>query len=661
MQRIRLHHISLLFCVNRLSGCGLIVCKRAGIAYIEGMEKQTNIQVLPAQVANQIAAGEVVDRPASIVKELVENAIDAGATRLDIVVTAGGRKLIRVTDNGCGMGREDAVLSVRRHATSKIRAAQDMSAIRTLGFRGEALAAISSVSRFRLETSRERDTVGTALVQQGEELEVQDCGAPSGTQIEVRDLFYNVPARRKFLRTDQTELQHIRDAVLMVALAYPALALRLVVDGRDIYRLAAGGTLEDRIRELFHFDLVKNLARLQYERSGVRVTGFVSRPVLHRADRNEQYLFVNQRPVRPALLRYAIGEGYRMGLPKGRHPSVFLFVSMDPSLVDVNVHPTKREIRFRRPGIVRDCVVAAIEHALRSGLHAGAATQEEEQVAQPETDTAADTVPDHASPPVEARPLTIPDLPPARTFQYPRGTQATPAPPLGGLPIDEIFGSAAPGPDGAAPESASTSEQAGPAKAAPWAWCQVLGQIGGVYVAMETETGLVLLDPRAAHERVLYERMTACLAAGTVPSQPLLLPETLTLTPRDAAHVRSNIALFASIGFGISPFGGDGFLLDAVPSVLEGVSAGPILQEMISALREKGGRSAKGLMAQHLVEAACYAAVGLRKELTLSEIEKLVTDLAACDMPYTSPRGRPTLILMSLKELHRKFGRSPGG
>ncbi len=638
-------------------GGGFIISNRRCIAYIAWMGTEGNIQVLPPQVANQIAAGEVVDRPASIVKELVENAIDAGASRIEIAVSAGGRKLISVTDNGYGMGREDAVLSIERHATSKIRDANDMISVRTLGFRGEALAAISSVSRFRLVTCRQGDAVGTELLlHDGHVRDVRDCGAPVGTRIEVRDLFYNVPARRKFLRTEQTEMAHIRDVFLTAALSHPRLSLRLTVDGKDQYRLAADGTLEDRIRDLFSPELIENLAVVDHTHGGVSITGFVSLPVMHRSDRNEQYLFVNDRPVNPQLLRYAIGEGYRVGLPKGRHPSAFLFLTLDPSQVDVNVHPTKREIRFRRPGIVRDCVVQAIEEALSGG---GDALPGSADIRGAGIGSVGGRQP-AVAPPEREGTLSIPDLPSVHSFQYPRkASRLQPEPPLGGLPIDLVFGTAAddaePPPAVPAP-TAETDVSAG----SPWAWCRVLGQVGGTYVVMETELGLVLMDPRAAHERVLFERLTQACRAGTSPQvQALLLPETLTLTPRDAERVRKQLALFQSIGFGVSDFGGNSFLVDALPAMLEGVSAGPLIREMVSALEEAGSRTAHSVVEKSLIEAACHAAVGLRKQLTLGEIEKLVVDLSLCEMPYTSPRGRPTLILMSLKELHRKFGRDP--
>jgi DNA mismatch repair protein MutL len=627
------------------------------------MNHDTRIHLLPIQVANKIAAGEVVERPASVVKELMENAIDAGATQIDVAVTVGGRKLISVCDNGCGMSRDDALLCLERHATSKIRDVDDIEHIRTLGFRGEAMAAIASVSRVRLTTCERDAEAGTELaVTAGTIQEVRDGGFPAGTRIEVRDLFFNVPARLKFLRTEQTELFHIRDVFMVQALSHPAISMSLAVDGRELYRLAGTDQLQDRLRELFSVELVRQLKPVAYEKGGITVGGCISIPEAHRADRNEQYLFVNGRPTSPALLNYAIGEGYRGVLAKGRYPSVFLFLEMDPGWVDVNVHPTKREIRFRRPGDVRDAVIEALQQALAIEP-AGSDTPASEPQVMP---LAA------AVPPVEAE-LKIEDLPPSRAFAYPRRPLSF-DPPAGGLPVDEVFGNAGQNPPAAfgaggglaqpsPPDVAAAVGQPAIADAAravggsPWAWCRVLGQIAGFYVVLETEGGMVLMDPRAAHERVLFDRLMRAVLNRTVQSQTLLLPETIELPARDAARVRQHLSLFANLGFGISEFGGNAFVVDGVPACLDGVPVKVMIPDMASSLEQAGSRGGNEAREDALAQAACRAAVGCRQRLSLHEIERLVSDLAQSEMPYTSPRGRPTLIFNSLKELHRKFGR----
>lgn len=613
------------------------------------MAEESHIRVLPIQVANKIAAGEVVERPASVVKELVENALDAGATQIDIAVVAGGRKLISVSDNGRGMARDDALLSVERHATSKIHDVDDIECIGTLGFRGEALAAIGSVSRFRLTACRQGEITGTEIVLAGGVMQdVADIGCPPGTSIEVRDLFYNVPARRKFLRTQKTELFHIRDVFTVQALSHPEIGMSLTVDGRPLHRLPVADGLDDRLRELFSPELLTQLKRVDHDAGGMTVRGRVSLPTMHRGDRNEQYVFVNGRPTRPALLSYAIYEGYRGVLSKGRHPSVFLFLTMPADGVDVNVHPTKREIRFRRPGDVRDLVMAAIRTALAIA---------------PDAETETDILPGQAGtidhlPPVTTT-LKIDDLPRTRAFKYPR--QTIPGT-VAAVPDGAFAGTAATSPP--AVQSGNTDTASPPPAGAdglastPWAWCRVLGQIGGFYVALETEGGMVLMDPRAAHERVLYDRFMRAVIDAAVEAQTLLLPETVELPRRDAARVQRNLDLFQAMGFGISEFGGNSFVVDALPACFEGTPIEALIVDMARSLDEAGSRGGQYGKEEALAEAACRAAVQGRQHLTLAEIERLVVDLAACEMPYTSPRGRATLIFTSLKELHKKFGRS---
>ncbi len=617
-----------------------------------------HVRILPIHVANKIAAGEVVDRPASVVKELVENALDARARQIDVEITAGGRKLIAVTDDGSGMARDDALLSVERHATSKIHDVDDIERIATLGFRGEALAAVASVSRFRLLTCRAGEPAGTELTIVGGSIQdVRDVGSPPGTRIEVRDLFFNVPARRKFLRSYQTEMAHVRDAFMTQALAHPEVGMSLTIDSRPAHGLAAGGEVADRIRDLFGADYARRLCAVSHESFGVRVHGFVSLPGMNRVDRNEQYFFVNRRATSAPVLHAAVREGYHDSLPRGRQPSVFLFLDIDPSGVDVNVHPTKKEVRFRQPGAVRDAVIAAIRGALR--LPGGPRDDAPGGPFMPPG------LPD-AAPGGETQ-MRIEDLPPAHAFRYPRMAGAVTLPASGGTDPRDGAGSA-----GEQAQPGGTGEPVVPARggevggaepsaggAAPWSWCRVLGQIGGLYIVLETEDGMVLMDPRAAHERVLFERLMAQARRGDVQSQSLLLPETVPLSPADAARLRKHLDVLQEMGFGVSEFGGGTFLVDAAPVCLGGVSAGEFLREIPGAMDEAGGRGARGRWREEVVaEAACRAAVRSRDKLSLEAIERLVVDLAGTEMPYTSPRGRPTLVFTSLSELHRKFGRS---
>ena len=620
------------------------------------MNTEHSIRVLSDVVANKIAAGEVVERPASVLKELFENALDAEATQIDVAVVCGGRTLVGVDDNGRGMSRDDALLAVERHATSKIRDVDDLERIATLGFRGEALAAITSVARFRLCTRRAADLMGTELLMAaGKIREVRDTGCPPGTSIEVRHLFFNVPARRKFLRSEQTELVHLRQVFMTYGLAHPAVGMKLTVDGRLIYSLAPGATFEERRRDLFSFLSSSDLRPVNYAVGGIRITGHVGLPAASRSNRAEQYIFINGRPAGAPIVSGAIREGYHTVLPRGRYPVVFLFLELDPSLVDVNVHPTKREVRFYNPGAVREVVATAV----RLGLAldgAGAFVPQSVRFAR-------NAMPGVAGGPSAPLVGGLPELgrglpgrdghpplkglenfPAYRRFPYP----TRPVPPSSDLPaLHEV---ALPGGAEALsnPPDAST----------PWAWCRILGQIGGLYVVMETESGLALMDPHAAHERVLYERFMGQVTHGRIESQGLLVPETIDLPSRDALRVRRHLDLLKQMGFGIAEFGGDTFVVDALPLCFQSTAARILLADMAAILETSGERrSANHLLEEQVARAACQAAVKAHAALKREEIEDLVMQLAKTEMPYTCPHGRPTLIHTSFQELAKKFGR----
>jgi DNA mismatch repair protein MutL len=593
----------------------------------------SRIHVLPLHVANKIAAGEVVDRPASVVKELIENAVDSGATRIEVELEGGGRTRVSVTDNGAGMGRDDALLSIERQATSKIRDVDDIERIATLGFRGEALAAIASVSRFRLVTREAASATATELRVSGGTLhDVMEAGGPVGTTVDVRDLFFNIPARRKFLRSVQTEQSHARHAFILAALARPERAFTLTADGQRAFDLPAG-TREDRIRDLFGPDYLGRLRPIETATGTIGVAGYAGLPSYARADRQEQYGFINGRAAAAPVIGFAIREAYRGAMAKDKHPAVFLYITLDPAQVDVNVHPTKREVRFRRPGDVRDAVLDALRAALRLP-HGLPAAQAEPMPLRPSA--------------VQAR-LRIDDLPETRPFRYPRRLNPDAA------AADEA---APPAPE-TAPDDAAAPPAVPDGATAPWSWCRVLGQVGGLYVVLETGEGLVLMDPHASHERVLFEALMRQYVAGRVASQSLLMPETAALSPRDAARVRANLDTLRGMGFGVAEFGGDAFVVDAVPAVLGAVPAEEVLAAVARDLEQAGTRGARGRWKEDAIaQAACKAAVKARDRLTLEEIEQLVVDLANAEMPYTCPHGRPTVIFMSYGDLHHKFGRA---
>ncbi len=615
------------------------------------MLKDGHIRLLPIHVANKIAAGEVVERPASVVKELMENAIDACATRIDVTVTAGGRKLIEVRDNGCGMGRDDALLSIERQATSKIRDVDDIERIDTLGFRGEALPSIASVSRFTLKTRRAADDAGTELSVVGGGLhDVREAGVPVGTTLDVRDLFFNVPARRKFLRTFQTEQAHIRSVFTLHALAHPEIGMSLTADGRELARLPPGATLEERARDLFGADFCAGLVPVERTLGGLRIYGFAGLPNQTRNDRSEQYVFINRRPATAPVIAYALREAYPP-LEGDRKPIVLLFIEMPPDRVDVNVHPTKREVRFHKPAEVREALIGALTDALgvtRRGRQDGFVNRQapgdtrdgarDEKVISLRTlvpEAAAHAFPYPAPVPIPqtAVPGSPSPLPSAAPWEPPRPAAQ---PPVGqGLPL-------------------FTDHQEG----SPWRWCRVLGQVGGRYLLLETEGGTVTVDPRAARERVLYERLMDNARRGETLSQRLLLPETVQLAPSDAARLRKHLAVVQAMGFGVEEFGSDHFIVESLPDALAVVSCRELLGNIAHDLENAGTRRGAEKWREELIaRAACRAAVGTGEPLTEAAAEKLVHDLAAARMPYTCPRGRPTMIFTSYRELERKFGR----
>lgn len=592
------------------------------------------IQLLPDHIINKIAAGEVVDRPASVVKELLENAIDAGAANVEITIVDGGLKLLSVADDGCGMDRDNAVLSVERHATSKIRDVDDIEHVATLGFRGEALAAIASVSRFTLETRRAADLNGTEVRINGGRIEdVGDTGCPPGTRISVRNLFFNVPARRKFLKSPATELSYIRQVFMLYAMGRPDVGLRLVVDEREVYRLSSDSQLEDRIRQMYGSELMPDLLPVDSRNSEVRVYGLVSRPRLHRSDRSEQYLFINGRPAFAPVMSFALNEVYQDLLPRGRHPVVFLFIELPTGEVDVNVHPTKKEVRFRKSSHVRDAMIAAIRAGLappgdRTGKKTALATD----------------APSAASP---GTVLKVSDIPVLPAFNYPRRVDTVR---LGGEASGNATADAAHGGD--RPAAAASAGRP------PWHWCRILGQIANYYVVLESDEGMILMDPQSAHERVLYERMMADARKNRVKTQGLLVPETVSLTPLKASLIKKHIELLKSLGFGLSEFGGDTLLLDTLPAVLGPLPGAALLEDIADELETMGkGGVTNAILREHIMQAAVRSSVQTTTQLSREELERLISDLAMAELPYTSPRGRPTLVFTSLQELKKKFGR----
>ena len=658
------------------------------------------IRLLPEQVANQIAAGEVIERPASVVKELVENSLDAQAMRVAVEIQAGGRSLIRVVDDGLGMSRDDALLCLERHATSKIQRAEDLAAIATMGFRGEALPSIASVSRFLL-TTRERESAspeGTrVLISAGKIIEVKAAGSAPGTTVEVRQLFFNLPARRKFLRTEETESAHIQHYLTLAALAFPEVAFTFQRDSRLIWqwpgvkighgagaRLAA---LNERLRAVYGNEqkLLPVDASTRFQNpfdpedaeaaaaTALRIWGFIGAPGVSRATREDQHLFVNRRPVENRGLNFALLEGYHTSLMKGRYPVCCLFLEVDPAEVDVNIHPAKREVKFHREAEVRRFVAQAVRQALlefhsRAEAPHGASPVQQTLAPGPAASTQAPIPEPVAQPglpdfPAELQPTQAEPRPPAKQTALPMGFRPAAAP-------------ATPEPTASAPHSGVNRNapavpiprlSTGPAlPPAPTALpllsvpLRLVGVIGKLYVVLESDRGLVLLDQHAAHERILFEQMLNRLEQKqAAPSQKLLLPATIELSARDASFVREQLAVLGRLGVGLSEFGERTFLLDALPPFVKATDPRRFVLELIDQLKAAGQEVNSLRLGEHVVaKTVCRHAVKANDPLAGRELEKLVEDLRRCAMPYTCPHGRPTLIEMNFRELEKKFGRT---
>ena len=663
------------------------------------------IRLLPEHVANQIAAGEVVERPASVVKELVENALDAGATRITVEVQAGGRSLIRVTDDGTGMTRDDALMCLERHATSKIQRAEDLSAISTMGFRGEALPSIASVSRMAI-TTRERESDSPAatqiIIHGGKMLEVKEAGAPHGTSMEIRQLFYNLPARRKFLRSEETEYAHIHHYLTLAALAHPHVGFTFIKDTRPVWQLPAVATdkkpeghlaaLRERMRSLFgneqkllpvEFsaeltemvapeenagDILHDAPSPTPEKSRFRLWGFIGQPGVSRSTREDQHLFVNKRPVENRGLNFALLEGYHTALMKGRYPVCCLFVEIDPASVDVNIHPSKREVKFHDERAVRRLTAQAVREALLK-FHSASAPVPVAAPVSASASPAMDSTVDVVSPAPAPAPVTkeFPAFTPLTGTplagwpkRAPEPAPASPLPhsPFSSLPVPIPRGNV----QGLLTSSAARNETA-PHSEVPTPLLNVplrlVGVIGRLYIVLESDRGLVLMDQHAAHERILFEQMLNRLESGDVPSQRLLLPETVELSVRDAHFLREQLPVLTRLGVGLSEFGERTFLLDSLPPMVKAPDSRRFVLELVDELKAVGQQVNSQRLGEHTIaKTVCRHAVKANDPLGGPELENLVNDLRHCAMPYTCPHGRPTLIEMNYRELEKKFGRS---
>ena len=601
------------------------------------------MRVLPLHVANKIAAGEVVERPASVVKELVENAIDAGAGRISVSVTQGGRRLVAVQDDGCGMTRDDAVLSLERQATSKILDVSDIEKIDTLGFRGEAIPSIASVSRFTMVTRRADSDEGTRIqVNAGTLAEVCAAGCPAGTLVEVRDLFCNVPARRKFLRAYATEEGHVRSVFTLHALAHPEIGFSLSVDGRELYRLAPSASRADRVRDIFGAEFLEGLLTVSGESGAVRVSGDIERPGRSDPLRHDQYVFVNGRPATAPTIAYALREACPRQVGD-RRPAAILFIDLPPSGVDVNVHPTKREVRFRDGAAVRDALITAIKAAI-TGCEA---TQGEPTPRAP----APQAEPLRTEPPRTEPPRTEP--PKAVPLQSVPRQSAAPSVPQPAPSVAAPAASAMPAP---APVPVEFAIEPDSPRSRPWRWFRYLAQSESGYLLIETDAGIVTINPHAARERVAYERLVH--ADKTPPTvQTLLIPETVQLGPVDFARVRASLETIQKMGFQLEEFGRDTFKVDAVPQLIGSIPPSSLLSTIARDLADGGVRRGERWREELIAKSIARSFAGASQALTEEGAVRLVEDLCSCQMPYVCPRGKPVMIFTSTRELDRKFAR----
>jgi DNA mismatch repair protein MutL len=611
------------------------------------------IHILPEQVASQIAAGEVVERPASALKELIENSLDAGARRITVEVAGGGAALIAVGDDGCAMSPHDALLSLRRHATSKIRDAADLVAIRSLGFRGEALASIASVSRLELKTRRREDLTGTQLsVAGGETVGRAECAMAPGTRIEARDLFYNTPARLKFLKSTAAEQAAAIEVVQRLALGCPPIAFELRVDGRTVLDLAPAGGILERFRQLYGPRIASRMLSVAGGGEGLRIEGLASSSQESFPAARMLYTFVNGRAVRDRLLIRAITNAYATLMPRGRYPAVVLFITLRPQDVDVNVHPMKSEVRFRRGGAVFELIYRMLRERL--------ANQTVGESAAPEL---SEPPPMPAPEPRFALPASTAI---AATPQPPPRHAAAPAlklvlePDAVRMPaVQQSLGLGYRAANGAGAPAAAPGLENGVSGGVPvYSELRVLGQLFAGYIALESDEGLLLVDQHAAHERVTFERLKAQLARDGVEVQAQLVPETLEINPARAPQVAAILPKLRALGFDIEPFGPTTLLLKGTPAVFGAEGGLRLLADMIEAIGEAAPqwRGDEGFEAM-LKQLACHGSVRVGRVLREGEIQALLADLDRTPFKTNCPHGRPVHIRFPRGQIERMFRR----
>ncbi len=585
------------------------------------------IKILPDTVINRIAAGEVVERPSSVVKELVENSLDAGAGDITVEIEQAGSRLIRVTDNGCGMSRADARLAFARHATSKIASDRDLETVRTMGFRGEALSSIASVAQIRLTSAERGSGSGVTIeIEGGVERSLADAAAAPGTILEINHLFFNTPARLKFLKSPATELSHIVTALSRLALAHPSVRFRLIHNKKPLFDLPSSRDVRERLFQLYGAELADNVIVFSTERDPARISGLLGKPGYSRADKTFQEFFVNKRAIRNASLSHALYAAFGDLLMRDRHPAAFLFLDIDPALVDVNVHPAKAEVRFRNQSQIHDLVRDAVREALRG---AGSATERDNALGHDGVKEA--------------------------IAGYLKNSEC-------GIRSAECFSNPGPGGHTADPDQDAPSvhlfDRQSPVPTLNSALLHPLAQVHDSFIVAQSRDGMTLIDQHAAHERVLFERLQDQYADGMISQQNLLLPIQFDVSHAEQLLLEECLPYLQRLGFQVDHFGGGTFVIKAVPALMTGGDYKQLVLDILDEVRAQGASTAFEKRRDEILSVmACHPAIKVHRKLSLREMEDLIRELYRCRMPHSCPHGRPTVIPFSINEIRKMFKR----
>lgn len=601
------------------------------------------IKILPDNVSNRIAAGEVIERPASVLKELIENSLDAGAGKITVSVENAGLRLISVVDNGSGMDGDDALLCLEPHATSKISTAEDINRIYTYGFRGEAMPSIASVSRMRIRTRKKDDFEGAeVIVEGGRFIDSKPVGCAPGTEVNVRDIFFNTPARRKFLRSNSTEERHINEMFTTIALACPAVSFELRLDGKVIYSSPGEQSLPSRIRAFYGKTMEENLIPVEHFKNGISIKGYIAKHGYTKTGRREQKVFVNSRPVDAIAAYHGIKEAYGTLTPDGRYPPVLLFIEIDPGRVDVNVHPAKREVRFRESRVVETEITDAIRNALRDSQTPSVFVDKNIPLRSILSGANINYVPGRPVPSSFAGfedISTVPDALKAENSVLKTEEKDFEASNRENLSddIEKKIG---------IPESEIES---------PNLNMQILAFLDETYILASSQEGLIILDQHAAHERVLFEKIVGAKKKQKT-SQKLLIPVMLELSPAEIIFLEKNKTVFVVLGFEFEFFGQNSVMVNALPSALPQENISGLFSDMLSELLENG-RSGNKINEAEIARAACSHAMKSHDRISMEEANALIRQLSQCELPFSCPHGRPTIINISYRELEKRFGR----